>query len=194
MLNKEREINIDKLWDLKQSASVSRLEERSKIDKVIYAQLEEGEDILKAVWGIAKQYNIRAGVVMEGSGILQNVVIQGLPRDPLTCALPLDIYELEGPLQANVRGVVGVTVQSDVDIKDIPIANVPGVIENDLDRWQMMGSQGGVGTPYFHSHFTFVNKEISQSGHLMPGTLVATQAVNYGIPLQYTLIIAIMKD
>jgi len=177
-----------------------RLELKSKIEKVLYVKLKAGDDVLQAIWDTAKKYNIKAGVVVQGSGgVLKNVVVKGFPRNPLTCQLPLDAYEIEGPFMADIRGLIGVTVKSDVDISEIPLRNAPitkepGLLETEIDKWQMLGSQGGVNTPYFHGAFTYANGHISHAGFLMPGTQVADLDSDVGIPAGYTLVIAKIKD
>ncbi len=164
---------------------MGRLERKAQIDKVIYLSLEQGEDVLEAIWSAAKEHDIKAGVILQGNATLQRAVIQGYPHNPLTCSLPIDVFEINGPLLADISGVIGITAKGEIEMDQYDeLSYVEGVIETEDDKWHMLGSQGGVGTPYVHSNFTSVNKDVSQLGRLMPGT-----TAEYA-----TLVIAKMKN
>ncbi|HWQ76728.1 MAG TPA: DUF296 domain-containing protein [Syntrophomonas sp.] len=171
-----------------------RENEACEFDEIIWTRLNEGEDLLKAIWEIAATREIRAGIVLEGTGALQNVVFQHFPKNCYTCRLPLDVYEINGPLQTNVRGIIGVTVQGDAEIKSIPLDMVPNVIESEKDKWNFIGSQGGLGTPYFQGHFSAINKDVSVMGRLLPGSKIENPGMGRNNkPTHFTLVIGKVK-
>ena len=175
---------------------MSRKIETCEFDEIIYTRLVVSEDILQAIWDIAKEHDIRAGVVLEGTGALQNIRFQRFPLNNATCRLPMDVWELKGPIQTNVRGIVGVTAEPDADWPGFEGESVPGVTDDETARWQFSGSEGGVGTPYFHGHFSAINKDVSTMGGLLPGALVENPGMGArgrSTPTHYTLVIGKLK-
>jgi len=166
-----------------------------EFEEIIFVRLNEGEDLLKAIWNIAKENDIRAGVILEGTGALSNVVFQGIPKKKYACALPLDVYELGGILQTNVRGLIGITAKGDADWTDSSIKKVPHVIENEEDFWNYHGSEGGVDTPCFQGHFAVVNKDVSVMGRVLPGTKIENAGMGKtdNLPTHFSLVIGKVK-
>lgn len=48
---------------------------RGKIEEIIYARLEPGEDLLRALWDICKQNVVKTGVLLNTTGSMQKVRI-----------------------------------------------------------------------------------------------------------------------
>ncbi len=172
---------------------MARLSMKGQIDEVIYTRLEPGEDLLRALWDIAEEHDIRAGVIMEGSGGLKNFRVQRYPHNAKTCLLPIDIVEYDGPLEANVHGNIGRMVIEPGAVKELPIPTIPGVLDTELDKWNMAGAQGGDGSPYVHAHMTASTRNDTIMGHLMTGTRIESLAQSYDIPSHFTVVIAKLK-
>ena len=68
----------------------------------------------------------------------------------------------------------------------IPLKEVQ--VETVEDKWHMLGSMGGDGTPYVHAHCVASNKDCTVCGHLMPGTKVGSGDPE--LPSHFTLVIA----
>lgn len=174
---------------------MSRLVESGKIEEIIYARLEPGEDLLKALWEICVEKDIRTGVILEGSGALRNFRCQRFPRNSKSCKTVIDIVDYEGPLEANVQGIIGrCYLEKGMGLPDlVPI--VPGVLEEDSDRWNMMGYQdpGGTGAPYIHAHMCVTNKDVTVLGHLMTGTFIESVGQKHNVPSHFTVVIAKMS-
>ncbi len=176
---------------------MAKVIDNCEFEEIIYTRLNESEDVLHAIWSLAREHDVKAGIVLEGTGALQNIVFQRPVKNEKTCKLKNEIYELKGPIQANVRGMIGITAEGDDKCygfcpeKDI----IPGLIENELDWLQYSGSEGGVGTPFFDGNFSIVNKEVSVMGRLLPGTKVENPGMGRdNKPTHFTLVIGKLKN
>lgn len=172
---------------------MKRLMESGKIEEIIYVRLEPGEDILEALWDICVQKDVKTGVILEGSGAAVNFTYQHFPKNPLMNPMNVAIATMEGKCEISLRGTIGTTVTSLEDVSASPhsISNmfptIKGVIETNRDKWNMIGSMNGHGSPYIHAHCTASNKDYTVCGHLMPGTKVASGATDK--PSHFTVII-----
>ncbi|MCC8025024.1 MAG: DNA-binding protein [Clostridium sp.] len=158
---------------------MARLIESGRIEEIIYARFEPGEDILQALYEICIEKDIKTGVIMDGSGSAVNFTYQHFPVNPRMSPTNVVIATMEGKCEISLQGTIGTTVYT-VEDPNHPRAisnllpTIAGVLDNDLDKWNMNGSMGGDGTPYIHAHCTASNKDYTVCGHLMPGTKVAS--------------------
>ncbi len=164
-----------------------------QFEEFIFARLEPGEDPLLAIWDIAERNDIKAGYVVAGPGVLNNLVFQRFPRNPKTCKISIDVYPLEGPLLCNMTGVIGYVDSEDGASADaLPLPFVEDMLENDMDMFNMMTSHG-IGTPYVHCHFDVATKDFTVMGHLMPGASVLKSVNKLNVPSEFTVVIAKKK-
>ena len=59
---------------------MERLIESGKVEEIIFARFQPGEDILYALYVICKQKDIRTGVILDGSGSAVDFTYQRLHR------------------------------------------------------------------------------------------------------------------
>lgn len=161
-----------------------------RIEEIIYAQLESGEDLLEAIWEICREHDITTGQILGGSGALERFRFQHFPQNPRTVPMVIDVVTLEGPLETNVIGTIGTTiVDEDAAVVLAPNAELP----TEQDVFTMFGSPytaGGNRAPYVHAHMTATNSTVTALGHLMPGTIVADMSLGKPVPSHFTLVIA----
>lgn len=173
---------------------MARLIESGKIEEIIYARFEPGEDILQALYEICVEKDIKTGVIMDGSGSAVNFTYQHFPVNPKMAPTNVVIGTMEGKCEISLQGTIGTTVcrlneghdQEDVIAGMFP--TIPGVLGDNADKWHMFGSMAGNGTPYIHAHCTASNKDYTVCGHLMPGTKVASGDPSK--PSHFTVVIA----
>lgn len=174
---------------------MARNMESGKIEEIIYARFEPGEDILQALFDICVEKDIKTGIILEGSGAVKQFRYQHFPKVPETCPLAIEICTMEGPCEISLKGTIGTYVCGD---KESPyyipkmIPTIPDIVETEQDKWNLAGSMNGNGTPYIHAHCVATNKDYTACGHLMPGTYVEV-AKGSGVencPAHFTVIIA----
>ncbi len=173
---------------------MERLVKSGKIEEIIYARLIPGEDILLALYDICAKHNIRTGVILDGSGAGVDFTYQHFPINPKFVPTNVTIGTMEGKCEMSLQGTIGMTVcdiqsgQTPDQVIDGMYPYVPGYLETVSDKWHMLGSAAGEGTPYIHAHCTASNKDYTVCGHLMPGTKVASGDPNK--PSHFTVVIA----
>lgn len=171
-----------------------RLIESGKIEEVIFARFEPGEDILQALYEICVEKDIRTGIILDGSGSAVDFTYQHFPINPKMVPTNVTIGRMEGKCEISLQGTIGTTVcrlQEGSTAEDVIAGMFPtveGVLDTNLDKWHMVGSMSGPGTPYIHAHCVASNKDFTVCGHLMPGTKVASGDKTK--PSHFTVIIA----
>lgn len=70
-----------------------------KIEEVIYARLEAGEDLLPAIWDICKQHDVKTGVLLDATGSMEKVRLQRFPHQARKGSTGIDIVEIPGQLE-----------------------------------------------------------------------------------------------
>lgn len=173
---------------------MKRLIKSGKIEEIIYARFEPGEDILQALYEICVEKDVRTGVILDGSGSAENFTYQHFPINPKMVPTNVVIGTMEGKCEISLQGTIGRTVckmEAGRDAEDA-IANmfptIPGVLGTNLEKWNMFGSMCGPDTPYIHAHCVATNKDYTVCGHLMPGTRVASGDLSK--PSHFTVVIA----
>lgn len=173
---------------------MERLIETGKIEEVVFARFLPGEDILEALYEICIKKDIKSGIILDGSGSAVDFTYQHFPINPKLCPTNVTIGTMEGKCEISLQGTIGTTVcnlaEGDTPdgVVDKMFPTVPGLWETYRDKWAMIGSMSGPGTPYIHAHCTASNKDYTVCGHLMPGTKVASGDPSK--PSHFTVIIA----
>lgn len=173
---------------------MERLVKSGKIEEIIYARLLPGEDILLALYEICREHNIKTGVILDGSGAGVDFTYQHFPINPKFVPTNVTIGTMEGKCEMSLQGTIGTTVcelTEGSDPEDVVAGMFPtidGYLGSNSDKWHMIGSMGGPGTPYIHAHCVATNKDYTVCGHLMPGTRVASGDPNK--PSHFTVVIA----
>lgn len=164
-----------------------------KIEEVIYARLEPGEDLLRALWDICKEKDVKTGLLLDATGAMDKVFLQRWPKEPPApdenSQPDIDFVEIPGPLEATAQGILG--------LGWIPDESVPR--PEILSKSKSAGQTGfgpfgfeGHGTPYFHIHMTVTNGSETVCGHLMEGSPIHGN-FDFGagsIPSHFTVVIA----
>jgi predicted DNA-binding protein with PD1-like motif len=173
---------------------MARLIGSGKIEEVIFARFEPGEDILHALYEICVKKDIRSGVILDGSGSAVDFTYQHFPINPKFVPTNVTIGTMEGKCEISLQGTIGTTVCNleegthPDDVVDGMFPTLASYLETVPDKWHMIGSMGGPGTPYIHAHCTASNKDFTVCGHLMPGTKVASG--DKSKPSHFSVIIA----
>lgn len=173
---------------------MDRLIKSGKVEEIIFARFQPGEDILHALYEICVEKDIKTGVILDGSGSAVNFTYQHFPINAKLCPTNVSIGTMEGKCEISLQGTIGTTVcnlvegaEPDSAVSGV-LPTIPGILDTNLDKWQWTGSMGGAGTPYIHAHCVASNKDYTVCGHLMPGTLVASGDPKK--PSHFTVIIA----
>ena len=173
---------------------MDRLIKSGKIEEIIYARLLPGEDILQALYEICAEHDIKAGVILDGSGAGVNFTYQHFPINPKFVPTNVTIGVMEGKCEMSLQGTIGITKcelspgREPDEVVDGMFPTIEGFLENTADKWHMIGSMGGPDTPYIHAHCVATNKDLTVCGHLMPGTRVASGDPEK--PSHFTVVIA----
>lgn len=124
-----------------------------KIESVIYAQIEPGEDLYNAILQICREHDIRTGLVLNIVGGLTRARLN-LPVAATAREVPPGMREWEaGVIECSGVGVIGRMVGT-FDLKE-----TTGVLYED-------------GRPYLHIHMTITTSEETVMGHLVEGCIV----------------------
>ncbi|OCK53829.1 DUF296 domain-containing protein, partial [Bradyrhizobium sp. LMTR 3] len=142
-----------------------------KIEEVIYAQLERGEDLLRALWDICKQNDVKTGVLLDATGSLDNARVMRLPHQPRDDNFGVDFVDIPGPLELSAHGIIGMGWVPDKSV-------LPPAFPHPEDTG--FGPAGFVGheTPYFHVHVTVTSASQTVCGHLLEGSYTGRDEKN----------------
>ncbi|QQN65409.1 DUF296 domain-containing protein [Bradyrhizobium diazoefficiens] len=140
-----------------------------KIEEVIYAQLERGEDLLRGLWDVCKLNDVKTGVLLDATGCLNEVRVHKISHDP-EHAMGVDFAEIPGYLEVSAHGIIGMGW-----VPDKSLTPPPGLIRSSYDTG--FGGAGFVGheTPYIHVHITASSSSQTICGHLLEGSHVTSQ-------------------
>jgi predicted DNA-binding protein with PD1-like motif len=122
-----------------------------RLGRVIYAHLDPGDDIYRAILEIARDEGIRAGVILDITGGASHLRMV-LPRSATSADRPPEVIEVPGLAEVMGSGIIG-------------------HVENDF-----VSHTGDVtytkGDPYLHVHLSATSNGLTYTGHLTEGTLV----------------------
>ena len=160
---------------------MARLIESGKIEEVVFARFEPGEDILKALYDICREKDIRTGIILDGSGSAVDFTYQHFPINPKLCPTNVSIGTMHGKCEISLQGTIGTTVcnLAEGDTPDTVVERmfptIPGLWEGPVDKWPMVGWRVWTGNSLIvHAHCVASNADYTVCGHLMPGTRVAS--------------------
>lgn len=157
-----------------------------KIEEVVYARLEPGEDLLRALWDICAQKDIKTGILLDATGSMQRVKVMRYPHEPVKGLRGIDYVDIRGPLEVSAHGIIGMGWVPDESVKPDPI-------------WTRAGATGfgaagfvGHGDPYFHVHITVSSSSQTVCGHLMEGSPIDEVVHNRrnDVPTHFSVAIA----
>jgi hypothetical protein len=142
--------------------------QRGTIDEIIYAQFEQGGDLMLQLHEVCKQENVQTGAVMSITGAMKNLYVQRLPSIGHTLPPTADLanvadieplfVDVPGPLEVSGHGIIGQ-------------GWAPGIEPPD-PRGFFYASFKEHGDPYFHIHIVGTNAETTVCGHLMEGSII----------------------
>ncbi|MGY2843528.1 hypothetical protein ACVIWU_006594 [Bradyrhizobium sp. USDA 4509] len=160
-----------------------------KIEEIIYAQLKPGEDLLRALWEICSENDVRTGILLDATGSLDGVRVKREPHEPRpgTGVRAIDYAVVDGPLHVSAHGLIGTGWVPDESVKPSPELVRGGGHTG-------FGPAGFAGhkSPYFLVHITVTSPSQTVCGHLLEGSPVS-QYANYGkddMPSDFTVAIA----
>jgi predicted DNA-binding protein with PD1-like motif len=140
--------------------------ERGQIEEVIYARLDQGEDLMLQLHEVCKQEKVKTGVLLDVTGAMQNLYVQHFPAigfnlegdmSDVKVLEPMFLH-MEGPMEVSGHGLIGE-------------GWAPGVRPPD-PRGFFFASFREHGDPYFHVHIVGTNGEETICGHLMEGSKI----------------------
>lgn len=119
--------------------------------RAVVVQLDPEADLLDSILTIAREQNIRTGVVSSITGAISRARLQHFSLDQGKSSDIIDVIEMDGPLECSGHGIIG-------------MVNAP----------EMGSTPFGVGryvhgTPYVHVHLTVTSHRGTICGHLMHG-------------------------
>ncbi len=124
-----------------------------KVESVIYAQLEPGEDLYVAIRELCKEHDIRAGLVLNIVGGLTRARLN-LPVAKTGMEVPPGMKEWQaGVIECSGVGIIG-QMHGTFDLE-----KTTGVLYRD-------------GDPYIHVHMTIATPDETAMGHLVEGCIV----------------------
>ncbi|WP_050425875.1 PCC domain-containing protein [Bradyrhizobium tropiciagri] len=143
-----------------------------KVEEVIYARLNRGEDLLRALWDICRQNDVKTGVLLDATGAMDTIRIQKFPHMPQEARgdyLGIDFVQVPGPLEVSAHGLIGMGWVPDKSSTP-PLAFTRGGGHTGFGA----GGWEGHETPYCHVHITASSASQTVCGHLMEGSYTAT--------------------
>ena len=159
---------------------MERLIECGKVEEIVFARFQPGEDILYALYDICRKKDIKTGVILDGSGSAVDFTYQHFPINPKLCPTNVSIGTMPGKCELSNPGTNGSTVgkleegETPDQVGGRKFPPIPGLWEGPKEKWPMVGCEYGPGTPYIHAHCVASNADYTVCGHLMPGTKVAS--------------------
>lgn len=125
---------------------------KAQMGEVIWAQLDRDADLYDEIMEICRRENIRSGVVLNIVGGLRKARLS-LPVESTGYDAQPGVLELEGMMEAQGIGVIGVTVDT-------------------YDAGATSGIVYNAGEPNLHIHMTVTHSGKSYMGHLLQGCIV----------------------
>ncbi|MGY2932998.1 putative DNA-binding protein with PD1-like motif [Bradyrhizobium sp. GM6.1] len=132
-----------------------------KIEEVIYARLEAGEDLLLAILDICKQHDIKTGVLLDATGSMESVRVQRFPHQPRKGNSGIDIVEIPGQLEVSAHGIIGMGWVPDQSVTE---GRPHSIVQHEA--------------PYCHVHIVVSSASQTVCGHLMEGSPICRNTWN----------------
>lgn len=137
-----------------------------KMREIVLARFEPGEDLLLGLRSVIKERGIKTGAILDCTGSLVRARLQKFQQKGPMDKTPIEVVEIEGPLEATGHGIIGQTRGS---------GGLGGYVE---------------GEPYIHAHITVAGADGTLCGHLMEGTFVRSQREKS----HFTVVLASFED
>lgn len=166
---------------------------RGKLEEVVYVRLNAGDDLLRSIWDICKEYDIKTGILLDATGSMQSVRLQRFPHEPRPGNTGIDYVEIPGHLEVSAHGIIGMGWAPDKSVTAPPeLMQRRGPSELDTGFGSMAGFVGHQ-TPYLHCHITVSSASQTVCGHLMEGSLISKNTWNGEAKLPSHFSVAIAK-
>ncbi|MGY4408156.1 PCC domain-containing protein [Bradyrhizobium sp. USDA 3315] len=136
-----------------------------KVEEIIYARLEPGDDLLRALWEICKKHDVKTGILLDATGSMKNCVLQRFPHESHGGA-GIDVVDVQGPLEVSAHGIIGMGW-----VPDESVTPHPAIARKGTTGFGFGGFEGHE-TPYCHVHVTVTSASETVCGHLMEGSLL----------------------
>lgn len=149
-----------------------------KIEEIIYARLNRGEDLLRALWDICKQNAVKTGVLLDATGSMDSLRVQRyshMPQEPREDYLGIDFVDIPGPLEVSAHGIIGMGW-----VPDKLVTPPPALSRGGGHTGFGAGGFEGHQTPYCHVHITASTASQTVCGHLMEGSHTSSSAKHEG--------------
>ncbi|MGY2933013.1 putative DNA-binding protein with PD1-like motif [Bradyrhizobium sp. GM6.1] len=134
-----------------------------KMEEIIYARLNAGEDLLPAIWDICKQHDVKTGVLLDATGSMETVRLQRFPHQARKGSSGIDIVEILGQLEVSAHGIIGLGWSPDKPVtvpqELVPFSHGPN---------SLVEHEG----PYCHVHIVVSSASQTVCGHLMEGSQI----------------------
>lgn len=147
---------------------------KGKIEEVFYARLDPGADLLKAIWQVCRENDIKTGLLLDATGSMRTLYVQRWPTDLKPDEVRMDFVNIDGPLEISAHGIIGV-----------------GLSETD-DTGEHGYSPAGFeshDSPYVHVHCVASNAKETICGHLMEGSYIHGETKGTDLS-HFTMVIA----
>ncbi|UPJ79244.1 DNA-binding protein [Bradyrhizobium sp. 183] len=157
-----------------------------KIEEIIYARLEPGEDLLPALWDICKENDVKTGILLDATGSMNKVKVMRYPHESQGGLGGINYVEIPGPLEVSAHGIIGMGWVPDQSVRPPPVWTRGGATGFGAAGFEAHES------PYFHVHITVSSASQTVCGHLMEGSPIdsLTHDGKADVPTHFTVAIA----
>ena len=125
-----------------------------RLNEIIFARFDPGEDLRQGLMAVIKEKNIQSGVVLSITGALTRATLEHFYELGDAC-VPIGIIEVPGPLEVSGHGLIG-------EVEAPAFGDAPFGVGDDFIH----------GEPYLHVHLTVTSAKETICGHLLNGTPV----------------------
>lgn len=144
---------------------------RGKIEEVIYARLEPGEDLLRGLWDICRLNDVKTGILLDATGAMEKVRMMKIATEHRKDNHGCEYIEVPGQLEVSAHGIIGMGW-----VPDKSVTPPPSISRSVYDTG--FGASGTVGheAPYLHCHITVSSATQTICGHLLEGSPICYRA------------------
>ena len=141
---------------------------KGKIEEVIYAKLSLGDDLLRSIWDICADNDVKTGILMDATGCLRTLRVHAIkPGAPFG----VEFADIAGALEVSAHGIIGTGALKDSVTPD----DIPGLVRSSHDTGFGGAGFAEHGSPYAHIHIVASNEKETICGHLLEGSITATE-------------------
>lgn len=163
-----------------------------KIEEIIYARLDPGVDLLRALWQICKKHNVKTGILLDATGSMERLRMQRFPHEPRRGNSGIDYVSIPGHLEVSAHGIIGMGWVPDRSVTPEWVNKKDPELLREIDTGFGAGGFEGHETPYLHVHITVSSASETVCGHLMEGSPISknTWDGKADVPSHFTVAIA----